>query len=262
MGKLDIPLGRIGTSSPTFSLHDFRKMYLRISRDFRLWEIAAEGEHHSRIIEESAKELLSSHPIKLQIHAPLSDINIGSINERIRKASVAEVVGSIRLASLLDAGPVTFHPGHFSPLSVHEQERLFGQTKISLGEIDRTAEDYGVEACMENTPNFIFTRYQTPEELLGAIDGTGLSLTLDVGHANTADQLKAFLCPEILEKVGNVHLHDNVGKGDEHLTPGDGAIDFPWVIGRLEEMGYKGNYILESNSYESSLKGKEFMIGL
>ncbi len=250
---------RIGTSSPKFSLQDFREMYLWMHEHFRIWEIVAEARHHASIIVGTARELLETHPLKLQIHAPLSDINIGSVSETIRHASVNEVVGSLKLASELDIEVVTFHPGHLSPLTKNIPEFVYTQTSRSLNEISRAAQEYGVTACVENMPNFIFTRYQTPKELLEAIRDSDFLITLDVGHANTSENLISYIYPEIVDNLGNVHLHDNAGDRDAHLAPGEGTIDFPWLIRELETLGYQGNYILESNDREASLRGKRFM---
>jgi len=262
MSRLNISPSRIGTSSPSFSLRNFSEFFEIVRKDFELWEIVAEGEHHASRIIGTAKELLASHPLRVQIHAPLSDINIGSVNHRLREASVEEVKGALYLASKLGAETVTFHPGHLSPLSILKPEMVYPLTRESVIEIDRAAEGYGVRACIENTPNFLFTRFQTPEELISAIEDTSIGITFDIGHANTRGNIEDFFRPEVVERMGNVHLHDNHGERDEHLTPGEGNINFPEVIGRLETLGYRGNYILESNNYPSSLDGKVYLQGL
>ena len=44
----------------------------------------------------------------------------------------------------------------------------------------------------------------------------------------------------------------NHGQRDEHLTIGDGCIDFRHVIRRMG--GYQGNWIIESKSLESAVQ--------
>ena len=42
-----------------------------------------------------------------------------------------------------------------------------------------------------------------------------------------------------------VHAHDNNGKGDEHLPPGKGYIDWSRVLNELDGTGFRGGFILE-----------------
>jgi len=253
---------RIGTSSPTFSVFDFRETYLQIFNDFTLWEVVTEGEHHPSRIEDVAKELLASHPMGLQIHAPLSDINIASVSEPVREAAVLEVIESFRLAAELDADPVTIHPGHISPLTREDLSIFHKQMSISLGELDLAAKEFGVRACLENMPNFIFAYCKTPSELLDTVEDTDFGLTLDLGHANTNGNIASFLDPGIVDRVVNVHLHDNLGDGDPHLTLGKGNIDHAWTVAGLEALGYRGNYIIESRNYESSVASRDYLVGI
>jgi len=87
-------------------------------------------------------------------------------------------------------------------------------------------------------------------------------LTLDLGHANTNGNIASFLDPGIVDKVVNVHLHDNLGDGDPHLTMGQGNIDHAWTVAELEALGYRGNYIIESRNYESSVASREYLLGI
>ncbi|TQS85434.1 MAG: hypothetical protein A3208_03175 [Candidatus Methanoprimaticola hominis] len=54
------------------------------------------------------------------------------------------------------------------------------------------------------------------------------------------------------DRIVNIHIHDNHGETDEHLTIGDGDIDFAHVIRRMS--GYRGNWIIESKSMESAVQ--------
>ena len=251
---------RIGTSSPNFSLMDFGEIYRRIQQEFRLWEIVMEGEHHPARIDPIVDELISSHPMNLQVHVPISDINIGSISEKLRQASVDEVLGALRFASDHDADPVTIHPGHFSPVTRGCLPLLTDRMARSLKRIDRAAEEYGVMVCLENMPNFPFAYCKHTQELLTAIEGTGFSLTFDIGHAMTNANMETFLTPEIIRQVGNVHIHDNHGTTDEHVTLGRGVIDLPSVVFEIERLGYRGTYIIESKSVESSVEGRDYLV--
>jgi sugar phosphate isomerase/epimerase len=189
----------------------------------------------------------------------MSDVNIGSVNERMRRASVREVVEAVRVASLLSADPMTIHPGHLSPLTRERPEILTKQMLRSLNEIDKAGIEYGVDLCLENMPNFPFAHCKSPKELLQAVEGTDLFFTLDIGHAHTNNNMAGFLYPEIVDRVKNVHVHDNLSDHDSHLTLGQGDIDLPRIILELEGLGYRGNYIIESRTLESSKSSKVYL---
>ncbi len=42
-----------------------------------------------------------------------------------------------------------------------------------------------------------------------------------------------------------LHVHDNRGNGDEHLPPGDGAIDWEKLMRELIAVRFRGTLILE-----------------
>lgn len=68
----------------------------------------------------------------------------------------------------------------------------------------------------------------------------------DTGHANAKG-----LCAKTLLDVKHVplslHIHDNLGRRDDHSLPGDGTIDWKEFLDVLLEIGYKGDVVLEAH---------------
>ena len=60
------------------------------------------------------REYASKFQMETFIHSCSWDLNLVSLNEGIRQASVQEVVASMRLAKELGAAEVTVHPGHMT----------------------------------------------------------------------------------------------------------------------------------------------------
>ncbi len=73
-------------------------------------------------------------------------------------------------------------------------------------------------------------------------------MTLDTGHANIGAPAGSRLL-ELLERFGNrlghIHISDNLGKRDDHLAVGQGTVDFSTLISRLVELGYDDTITLE-----------------
>ncbi len=88
-----------------------------------------------------------------------------------------------------------------------------------------------------------------------------IKATFDIGHANTwkkyfkgsDKEFKDWLLKEAkqLQKegiIGNVHLADNFGYEDEHLTPGQGNAPIEDFVKQIKAEGYKGKFVVEPGS--------------
>jgi sugar phosphate isomerase/epimerase len=218
-----------------------------LSTKFELWEIVAEGDHSIDAIRGQFDDAASSYDMKFQLHAPLSDINIASVNPNIREISIRHIIAAIKFANDVGIDMVTIHPGHLSPLGVLCPDKVSETNKVSLKSIDGLVREWGVQVAVENMPKAWNTFCLDIGELLDAIEGTELEVCYDIGHGNTAGTTQSFL--EHPERIINIHAHDNTGKFDAHMAIGDGSIDFSSIFKELA--GYDGNVIIESRGFES-----------
>lgn len=246
-------MNRIGVSSPSFCAYPYEDVLEGISKMFSHWEIVSEADHYLPGIAVSLESLMGSYNMTYSIHAPFNDVNIASLNESFRETSVIELIKVMNIAAELDIKTITIHPGMYSMVVSGLEERSIMAAKRSLRTLDRMAQECGVRLCVENMPGFKFFLGQTAEQLSELLDGTNLPVCLDIGHANTTGQLN-----EIIDVLGNrimnVHIHDNDGKQDQHLTIGDGNIDFEDCLKRLS--GYGGRYIIECKNLESGAESQ------
>jgi sugar phosphate isomerase/epimerase len=168
----------------------------------------------------SDPELLESYSLHLSLHAPCRSVNIASILEPIRRASVEVLDQCFAIAAELDA-PVILHPGYCTWRE--EYHRALAQNKKSMTELKQKAQERSVVMYVENMGNwdYFFLRY--PSEL-PLLDGCGLAL--DVGHAHLNNCLDEFLSTTI----AHFHLHDNNGTADSHAPVGNGTIAFDRVM--------------------------------
>ncbi len=241
-------------SNPKFSLMPFDETLKKVEKEFEGWEILAEKNHDWRHREE-IKDTLSTTNLEVQVHAPLNDINIASINPEIRKASVKEIKKSMRLASMIGAEIVTVHPGLYSPLSVY-WDGAIEQSKKSLKELIEYADELGVILALENLPEMWLTMCSTVEETRNFLKELDIEFCLDIGHAYIAGELDGFLDFSPI----NVHLHDNLGDDDVHLKLGDGEINFKHALESLKD--YKGNFVIEGRDLEELIESKKYLLNL
>ncbi len=246
----------IGVSSTEFSAYRFDEVIAEVSKVFEHWEIFAEAEHRLPTVESLFREMMPSYNLSYSIHAPISDINIASLNERIREDSILEILTTAETAASLGIELITIHPGLTSMSVPYMEEKAMEKAKRSLSSIDRISSQYGVTIAVENMPSFPFMLGHTAEEMNELIGSTNLGFCLDIGHGNTTGQtdelIKAFR-----DRLVNIHIHDNHGEMDEHLTLGEGDIDFKSIISSLK--GYTGNYVIESKSFPSAVESQDYL---
>lgn len=143
---------------------------------------------------------------------------------------------------------ITFHPGFISPLGQLDRGAVMNETRRSLREIEKAASEHGVLAALENMPRMPVTTCTEPTELLSLVEGTSLSICFDIGHAHTNGNIDDFV--KHVSRFANVHIHDNDGSSDQHLTIGDGKIDFTHVLSAMR--GYRRRYVIEARRIEGA----------
>jgi sugar phosphate isomerase/epimerase len=210
-----------------------------------LIEVMDEGPH---LITDTG--LFESYTQRFTIHAPFHGMNIASVFEPIREASVRVMVGCIDVASALGA-PVVMHPGYFA----WEQERTSAdrQFKKSLQDLKEAAAEQSVIFWFENMGGMNYFNLRTPADL-GLIGDTGLAL--DTGHAHLNGCLREFLGTPFR----HMHIHDNSGKADTHSAIGEGTIDFVPVKKALERTG--ATAVLEMKEFPSVEKSLKALDGM
>lgn len=244
----------IGVSCSGFSARPLEEVMEEVSQEFNHWEIVSEAEHSIGYIWERLKSAMGCYDMSYSLHTPISDVNIASLSERMRESSVLEMIANTEIASALDIRMITVHPGLESMSVPGMKEKSIENAKRSLRILDRAAMEYGVTLAIENMPGFPPMLGKTAEELNSLVEGTNLGVCFDVGHAHINDQTEEMVTT-FKDRIVHVHVHDNSGESDEHLTVGDGTVDFPRVMRSLT--GYPGKYVIESNSLASAVESKK-----
>lgn len=119
-------------------------------------------------------------------------------------------------------------------------------------EIVRIAEyarKFGIQLAVEN----IFDSVWCLDRILDRIGDdpaeTNIGICIDIGHAALSKDAGREPVCNYLERYADqlihLHLHDNHGRCDDHLVPGEGNVDWPRVAGVLEKVGFTGSAVLE-----------------
>ncbi len=170
------------------------------------------------------KEISAEKGLTLQVHAPICK------RENWQEVLKETVIFTSEIGSKI----LTFHP---EKGDIPLYKDVFD---LALGK--------GIDIGFENYKES--GNYYKPEELkyiAGQFSGyPNMGITFDTGHANIGTKPHEYLKAIAGDlKIFNVHLHDNMGKTDNHLPLGQGNINFSELIVMLDEIDYRGNFIIE-----------------
>ncbi|MGE4275256.1 MAG: sugar phosphate isomerase/epimerase family protein [Candidatus Methanomethylophilaceae archaeon] len=243
----------ISVSSTSFSAQSIESVLEAISKEFQHWEIFAEGEHYLPSVLHQFGAVAPSYDLKYSIHAPISDVNVAAMSERMREAATLELMATMECAIQMEVDTLTVHPGYRPFVVKGMEDKALMRAAKSLRTLNRVSREFGVRIAVENMPEFFMMLGKTAEELEALLEGTDLGVCFDIGHAHTTGQMDQMLA--LQDRFVNVHIHDNNGSHDEHLTIGEGQIDFESVLSRMK--GYKGNYVIEIKTMESAILSRD-----
>ncbi|MGB5750153.1 MAG: sugar phosphate isomerase/epimerase family protein [Desulfobacterales bacterium] len=158
----------------------------------------------------------------------------------IRQACLDELERCARIFSALGAGIMNIHPCYFCPPAM--KGSLVELNIEALMPVVEMAFSLGLKIAFEN---FIkpFDRISTFKALIGEVPG--LTLHLDVGHANLGKDNHEAFCKHLGKHIAHVHFSDNRGKADNHMPLGVGNINWKNAVDALKATGYDGTITLE-----------------
>ena len=125
-------------------------------------------------------------------------------------------------------------------------------------EIVGYARERGVCLALENGPFPVLQRVRDRMRTEGLSSNFGICL--DTGHANVHRRHDPSLLEHFFEEFSDdllhIHISDNRGDVDAHLSPGEGNIDWSAVMLRLVTLKLKGRIIFELNTSDPLVSAK------
>lgn len=234
------PLLAVGPGS------DYSLEVMRRSLEFSA-QLGFQAVEYSHALHWSDEQALAVHELTRQLglgawslHA-WADGDVLVPQNAARTAQILKRAGE--LALILGVTCVVHHPCGSSL----EQD---GRRLQVEADVIRSAWQPGFRYALENMSTVAQAEYT-----VALIDELGMEVAgmcVDTGHAHLGRELGPARALRMAgHRLITTHLHDNHGQRDEHLPPGDGAMDWPEIAAVLREIGYRGCILLELTDHPS-----------
>ncbi|HMK47168.1 MAG TPA: sugar phosphate isomerase/epimerase family protein, partial [Methanocella sp.] len=204
-------------------------------------------------------EVSSTTNLYLTAHLPYKNINIASVYQYVRESSTELLLNIIDdISDYVEIA--TLHTG-YAQFGSGSLDQAIENNILSLAKICDRAAEHDIMVGAENAMNerhLVGKTFREMEALIRGVERGNLGITFDVGHAyltgNIEDYLKKNEC--ILE----VHAHDNFGYTDEHLSVGEGKINWGQVYESIKD--WDCPIVLEQRTMGEGIGSLRFIQGL
>ncbi|MGE3275452.1 MAG: sugar phosphate isomerase/epimerase family protein [Vicinamibacterales bacterium] len=180
----------------------------------------------------------------VSIHAPFGGLlDLSDPNPHHRRGALTAILTAAAALDVIGGRYVVVHPSD-TPRHGHDVGRRLADCRGTLEELAAALTSRGLVLALETPLPHLIGGH--PDEFAWLLETMPpeVAVCLDTGHTALGGHWLA--CLRIAgRRLAHVHATDNHGRFDDHLPPGDGALDWPTITGSLREAGYQGAIILE-----------------
>lgn len=190
-------------------------------------------------------EALRPQPLEvISIHAPFGGLlDLAEPNPHHRAAAIGAILTAASAVTQLGGHLVVIHP---SDLERHRHDvgARLADCARSLATLAENCRPLGVTLAVESPlPHLIGGHPDEFATLMRELDPS-VRVCLDTGHTALGGHWRRFV--EVAgPRLIHVHAHDNWGRWDDHLPPGDGLINWNDIRDSLEAVNFSGWIMLE-----------------
>lgn len=164
------------------------------------------------------------------IHGPFADLSMGSSDRLIREVTFKRFAYAHERAVQLGAESIVLHHGYVPGTNPYSSwlRRSVDLWDQFFAEIDVQPTIF-LENLLEEDPGLLI-------DVVDQVDREKVRICLDIGHAHCNSRVPVTeWIAQAGDLIGYVHLHDNHGHSDAHLSLGSGNIPLDEVCSALEQ---------------------------
>ena len=169
-------------------------------------------------------------------------LSLAAPDKDAREAAIDKTIQALRAFRPFGARVAVVHP---SAPGKEEDGDTYEALEASIERLLPVAEESDAVIALENIPSAL-GRAEPLARFVARIGHPRLRICIDTGHALITEGDKTRSAVERLAPFCvATHLHDNDGRNDAHLIPGEGAFEWPSFFTTLGARGYSGTLALE-----------------
>jgi sugar phosphate isomerase/epimerase len=206
-------------------------------------------DYHSPVAIADLQHWLAEAGLDLDaVHAPIAEsvsgggwgtpLSLASADKDVRQRALDEAERALQIARRIPFRALVVHLGLPRP-----SENSRDAARRSVEALHEMAAPLGVALAVEVIPNEL-SRAGSLVYFVEEVVGAGVGICLDLGHAHMDGDLVDSI-EVVSEHLIAAHVHDNLGRVDDHLVPFDGSIDWPAALTAVQKVGYDGTLVFE-----------------
>jgi protein FrlC len=157
----------------------------------------------------------------------------------------------IELCPIVGVETIVVHPGGCRGVADERESRRALELNVeAFSRLAGAAAARGVVLALENMGRVrdvrqFGSRIRDLLDVIGSVPARGVAVCLDTGHAHYMGEDVPSAVAVLGDRLRATHIHDSLGRRDDHLMPYSGTIDWGRVISALKGIGYQGMLNLE-----------------
>ena len=212
------------------------------------------------------RRLMERSAVRCGLHSA-SFVNSAEIMPQVRKAAEEHLKQYIDLAVALGCEYLVIHCGFHFSVYLKSVWKALCETFARAVEY---AERQRVPLVIENMNRlpadsefqYLGVTVEEFTQLFRRIRSPYLGLALDVAHCHLLPGGVGRFVRSFSERIREVQLSDNHGIVDQHLTIGEGTVDFAQVVKLLRGIRFSGPLIIELTDIRKKLRSQSRLLGL
>lgn len=250
---VNLPLKFIYEHPESFEFFLKNRFCPELGMDSEILDMAEPGWHVRKA------EALINRGLTASVHMPFMDLNPGSPDRLIRRASSERLDKAAILARHYHPKHIIIHSG-YRPGAYGDQYSRWLENSVETWShfLDLVPD---IPVYMENVYEQEASQLQ---DLLTAFDGR-VGFCFDLGHwfsfgqGERKQDLRYWL-QSMAPFLRHLHLHDNAGSKDEHLGLGNGVIPLATLFEGLELLDISPTFTLEPHTIDDLVQSLDYIL--
>ncbi len=180
------------------------------------------------------------------------------VNDEVKDAEIFKTLcRNIQATALLGCDKIVIHPR--IPHEYKYDHYRAETREINLAFYSALVpylKEYGVTCLIENMFNYdsekqcicptVCSYSEEMIDYIDMVDNRYFAACLDIGHGNLTPESPVDMIRNLGKRIKALHIHDNNGISDQHLSPYLGTVNWDDITSALSEIGYNGTFNLEA----------------